>query len=70
MLRPAVICLDDAMSSSLVVLGTVLVLVLACKVLVLVLVLESLVLVLVLVLVTKYLLSRRKFSYVVEMLHV
>jgi len=41
---------------------------LACKVLVLVLVLESLVLVLVLV--TKYLLPRRKFSYVVETLQV
>ena len=44
--------------------------VLACKVLVLVLVVESLVLVLVLVLVTKYLLPRRKFSYVVETLQV
>ena len=40
------------------------------RVLVLVLVLESLVLVLVLVLVTKYLLPRRKFSYVVETLQV
>jgi len=44
--------------------GTV---VLESLVLVLVLVLESLVLILVLVLVTKYLLPRRKFSYVVEM---
>jgi len=60
--------------SSLVVLGTgtgtYVVLKYIFRVLVLVLVLACKVLVLVLVLVTKYLLPRRKFSYVVETLQV
>ena len=70
MLYESLSCLCRQCFPVLLYLVLVLVLVLACKVLVLVLVLEPLVLVRVLVLVTKYLLPRRKFSYVIETLHV